>query len=293
MPCGSDRCLIECAAIKCVLWYAPPRPLPGALVAGEKLSMNQTTIPSNHAATVYSVVVPFYDEKDNVASLLEEINVVMEVAGPYEIVAIDDGSNDGTLELLRTAEASSDGRIVVVVHRHNCGQSAAICSGVDTADGEWIITLDGDGQNDPADISTLLRLVEEAPADGAPDLICGDRRARQDNLLRRVSSRVANGVRSRLLADATPDTGCGLKIIRRAAFMRLPRFDHMHRFLPALVRRGGGRSISVPVSHRPRVGGHSKYGVWNRLGVGIVDLMGVMWLNRRAFGPSNSEESSS
>lgn len=255
--------------------------------------MNQTTIPSNHASTVYSVVVPFYDERDNVESLLEEINAVMKVPGRYEIVAIDDGSNDGTLERLRAAETSSGGNISVVVHTHNRGQSAAICSGVDAAHGEWIITLDGDGQNDPADISALLRLVEEPPANGAPDLVCGDRRTRRDNLLRRVSSRIANGVRSRLLADATPDTGCGLKIIRRAAFMRLPRFNHMHRFLPALIRRGGGRSISVPVSHRPRLHGQSKYGVWNRLGVGIVDLMGVMWLNRRAFGPSNSEESSS
>jgi dolichol-phosphate mannosyltransferase len=252
--------------------------------------MSQTPIPSNHAATEYSVVVPFYNEIDSVDALLGEISSVMGGPGVYEIVAVDDGSTDGTRDRLRAAAARSSGDIVIAGHAHNRGQSAAICTGVDAARGTWIITLDGDGQNDPADIPALLRLIENTRGEEVPDLVCGERRTRRDDLLRRVSSRVANGIRSRLLGDATPDTGCGLKIMRRTAFMRLPRFDHMHRFLPALIRRDGGRSISVPVSHRPRLRGQSKYGLWNRLGVGIVDLMGVMWLNRRALGPSNSED---
>jgi dolichol-phosphate mannosyltransferase len=150
-----------------------------------------------------------------------------------------------------------------------------------------VITLDGDGQNDPADIP---RLVAEFHASGRSHLICGYRRQRQDTVLRRLSSRIANAVRSRLLGDATPDTGCGLKVMPRDLFMRLPRFDHMHRFLPALALREGARVTSVVVSHRARRFGRSSYGVWNRLWVGVVDLFGVMWLKRRAFRAAVSEE---
>lgn len=233
----------------------------------------------------YSVVVPFYNEEDNVLPLLSEIVAAMTPLGAYEVVAVDDCSRDATRARLR--DATTLGPVRVLAHAVNRGQSAAICTGIDAARGEWVVTLDGDGQNDPADIP---RLLGELDGPTPPLLVCGHRQKRRDSGLRLLSSRVANGVRARLLGDATPDTGCGLKIMHRAAFLKLPRFDHMHRFLPALVRRDGGRILSVPVSHRPRVHGVSKYGVWNRLWVGIVDLVGVMWLKRRAFRASTVEE---
>lgn len=233
----------------------------------------------------YSVVVPFFNEEANVAPLLAEIRAVMAPLGTYEVVAVDDASNDGTRA--RLLACATDPHLRVIGHGRNRGQSAALCSGIDAARGEWIITLDGDGQNDPVDIARLLREVEGEPP---PLLIGGHRQQRRDSGLRLLSSWVANGVRARLLGDATPDTGCGLKIIQRAAFLKLPRFDHMHRFLPALMRRDGAVIRSVAVSHRPRRHGVSKYGVWNRLWVGIVDLGGVMWLKRRAFRLAVVEE---
>lgn len=228
------------------------------------------------------MVVPFFDEEDNVEALVAEIVAAMG-SRAYEIVAVDDCSRDATLARLE-ALATRLPQLHVVRHAINRGQSAALCSGADAARGTWLATLDGDGQNDPADIPRLLAYAGETAC--APALLCGHRRTRHDDFLRRLSSRVANGVRARLLGDATPDTGCGLKLMRRQVFQRLPRFDHMHRFLPALVLREGGVVESVPVAHRPRLHGRSKYGMWNRLGVGIVDLAGVMWLQRRAFRAS-------
>jgi len=176
---------------------------------------------------------------------------------------------------------------VVVLHHNNCGQSTAVRSGVRSARGATIATLDGDGQNDPADIAALVaRWRELRGADALrPVLIAGWRSRRNDSWIRRISSRVANAVRSRLLGDSTPDTGCGLKVFGRDDFLALPYFDHMHRFLPALVRRAGGLVESVPVAHRPREHGQSHYGIHNRLWVGLVDLCGVMWLQRRAKVP--------
>lgn len=233
----------------------------------------------------YSVVVPFFNEEANVAPLLGEIHAIMAPLGAYEVVAVDDASSDDTRA--RLLECAADLRLRVVVHSCNRGQSAALCTGIDAARGAWIITLDGDGQNDPVDIPRLLREVEGAHP---PLLICGHRQQRRDSGLRLLSSRIANGVRSRLLGDDTPDTGCGLKIMQREAFLKLPRFDHMHRFLPALMRRDGAAIRSVAVSHRARRHGVSKYGVWNRLWVGIVDLFGVMWLKRRALRLARVEE---
>ena len=233
----------------------------------------------------YSVVVPFFNEEANVVSLLAEIHAVMAPLGTYEVIAVDDASSDGTRG--RLLNCATDPHLRVIGHGRNRGQSAALCSGIDAAQGEWVITLDGDGQNDPIDIPRLLREVEVAHP---PLLICGHRHQRRDSRVRLLSSRIANGVRSRLLGDDTPDTGCGLKIIQREAFLKLPRFDHMHRFLPALMRRDGAAIRSVVVSHRARLHGVSKYGVWNRLWVGIVDLFGVMWLKRRAFRLAVTEE---
>jgi dolichol-phosphate mannosyltransferase len=185
------------------------------------------------------------------------------------------------------ALSAGGGNLRVVRHVARCGQSAAISSGVKAARAPWIATLDGDGQNDPADIPSLWALRTDATA---PLLVAGQRRKRRDSWSKRISSRGANAIRRRLLKDATPDTGCGLKLFPRALFLELPYFDHMHRFLAALMIRQGATVVSVAVNHRPRLKGTSKYGFWDRLWVGIADLLGVMWLQRRANIPRIEEE---
>jgi dolichol-phosphate mannosyltransferase len=232
-----------------------------------------------------AVIVPVKNEADNIVPLITEIDAALVGKIPYEIVYIDDGSDDATLAVLKETRLSRP-HLRIVRHLESCGQSAAVASGVKAAKAPVIATLDGDGQNDPADIPNLLdRLMAEAPERRDFLLVAGHRQKRRDTGLRRLSSRIANRVRAGLLKDDTPDTGCGLKIFTRAAFLDMPRFDHMHRFLPALMIRRGGRVVSVPVNHRPRERGVSKYGVWNRLWVGIVDLFGVMWLQSRANLP--------
>ena len=219
-----------------------------------------------------SVVVPVRNEGENILPLVAEIRAAL--AGvEHEIVYVDDGSTDETPARLREAG------VMVRRHRASCGQSAAIVTGVRAARGTWVATLDGDGQNDPADIPALLIRAREAGA--GPLLVAGHRTQRRDSWVKRRSSRIANKVRAALLGDSTPDTGCGLKLFERAAFLELPQFDHMHRFLPALFLRAGGRVLSVPVNHRPRVRGQSNYGTLDRLWVGLFDLVGVMWLQRR------------
>ena len=227
-----------------------------------------------------SVVVPAHDEQDNVLPLISEIGAALDGCVDYEMVFVDDGSADATFERLQEAQLDHP-RLRAVRHETCAGQSAAIVTGVRAARGAIIATLDGDGQNDPADIPALLARWEQ-DEDGARLLVTGQRAKRRDTRIKRLSSRIANGVRSRILGDATPDTGCGLKCFRRDAFLALPYFDHMHRFLPALMVRAGGRVVSVPVNHRPRERGRSKYGTLDRLVVGIVDLLGVAWLQRRA-----------
>lgn len=231
-------------------------------------------------APVLSVVVPVKDEADNIAPLLAEIDAALK-GEIFEIVYVDDGSRDESAA--RLAEAKSRyPSLRVITHRTSAGQSAALWSGVKAAHGFLIATLDGDGQNDPADIKRLLALARSRDPARA-FLIAGIRTKRQDNWVKRMSSRIANGVRARMLGDATPDTGCGLKLFPRTTYLALPRFDHMHRFLPALIRRDGGEVELCAVNHRPRRAGRSKYGVMNRLWVGLVDLAGVMWLQRRAM----------
>lgn len=228
-----------------------------------------------------SVVIPVCNEVDNVAPLAREVAAALRPRRSFELIFVDDGSTDGTAEAVQRVRAEVP-EIRLLRHSRRSGQSAALHTGFRAARADWIATLDGDGQNDPADLS---RLIEERdariPREPALGLIIGHRITRRDSWLRRVSSRVANGVRARLLGDGTPDTGCGLKLMRRDVLLGLPCFDHMHRFLPALFRRQGAVVISMPVSHRPRQRGQSKYGVHNRLWVGIVDLCGVMWLNAR------------
>jgi dolichol-phosphate mannosyltransferase len=226
-----------------------------------------------------SIVIPVRNEAPNIAPLVAEIRAALAGGLDYEIVYVDDGSGDGTADAVR-ALARDFPRLRLVRHRTSCGQSAAIRSGVKAGRSPWIATLDGDGQNDPADIPKLWAIVRAAPAE-PPLLVTGQRQRRQDTLVKRLSSRIANAVRRRLLGDGTPDTGCGLKLFRRDLFLDLPFFDHCHRFLPALVLRQGGRVVSVQVNHRPRQRGRSNYGVFDRLWVGIIDLLGVIWLKRR------------
>jgi dolichol-phosphate mannosyltransferase len=230
-----------------------------------------------------SVVIPVRDEAANVAPLVAEIRAALDGLLEYEIVYVDDGSEDATaVEVARLQIQAPHLRLVR--HTRSYGQSAAIRTGVRAARAAWIATLDGDGQNDPADIPRLWRLARTAPPD-PPLLITGCREERQDKWTKRTASQIANRVRRRLLADDTPDTGCGLKLFSRSLFLDLPYFDHMHRFLPALVLREGGIVRSLRVNHRPRRRGVSKYGVFDRLGVGVVDLFGVMWLKRRGVRP--------
>jgi dolichol-phosphate mannosyltransferase len=227
-----------------------------------------------------SVVIPVCNEVENVASLAREVQAALRAHQPYEIIFIDDGSSDGTAAAVTGARDAGIPEIRLLRHSRRCGQSAAVWSGVRAARADWIATLDGDGQNDPADIPILL----DALRAGSPTLrlVMGNRKAsRKDSWLRKVSSQIANGVRGRILRDGTPDTGCGIKVLHRATFLELPRFNHMHRFLPALFQRAGAKVLSVPVRHRPRTRGTSKYGVHNRLWVGIVDLFGVRWLIAR------------
>ncbi len=225
--------------------------------------------------------MPVCNEADNVLPLAREIVAALRGRGLVEVLFVDDGSTDGTAQQVRDARGEMP-EIRLLRHSRRSGQSAAVHSGVQRARGDWIATLDGDGQNDPADFPAMLDALDSARrADEDVRLVMGNRVTRRDTWLRRLSSRVANAVRGGLLGDGTPDTGCGIKLMHRATFLLLPFFDHMHRFLPALYQRQGARVISVPVGHRPRVRGHSKYGLHNRLWVGIVDLFGVMWLKAR------------
>jgi dolichol-phosphate mannosyltransferase len=230
-----------------------------------------------------SLVIPVRNEAPNVAPLVAEIRAALDGID-YEVIYVDDGSSDGTAAEVRKLAQGFE-RLRLIRHRTSCGQSTAIRTGVKAALGEWIATLDGDGQNDPADIPSLWRLAKTHPAAGST-LFNGWRRTRRDSWQKRAASRIANAIRGWLLGDATPDTGCGLKLFRRDLYLDLPYFDHMHRFMPALVLRHGGHTVSVPVNHRPRARGASNYGTLDRLAVGVVDLLGVIWLKRRAKIPT-------
>ena len=227
-----------------------------------------------------AVVIPVHDEQDNVGPLAHDVDAALTGVLEYEVIFVDDASTDSTFPRL-VGLARDHPRIRVLRHTKRCGQSTALRTGVTHARAPLVATLDGDGQNDPADIPRLLATLATTDVDVSRTLVAGHRVKRRDSRLVRLSSRLANAVRSRILGDETPDTGCGLKVFGRAMFLELPYFDHMHRFMPALVRRAGGRVISVPVNHRPRLTGQSHYGVRNRLWTGIVDLIGVMWLTRR------------
>lgn len=232
------------------------------------------------ATPAIAVVIPMRNEAPNVLPLLAEIAAAL-AGTAHEVICVDDGSTDGTGAIL--AEAAGRFPLLALRHARPFGQSAGVISGVLAARAPWIATLDGDGQNDPADIP---RLWARARAEAGPVLVAGHRVSRKDSGIKRFSSRVANGVRARLLRDATPDSGCGLKVFPRALFLDLPRFDHMHRYLPALAIRAGARVVSEPVNHRPRLRGRSNYGTLDRLTVAFLDLLGMIWLTRRWQRPA-------
>lgn len=236
-----------------------------------------------------SVVVPFYNEQGNIIPLVEEIICALKNFPPFEVVMVDDGSQDQTAEQI-IGISHNFKNCIAISHKSNVGQSVALCTGIQAAQYDWIITLDGDGQNNPADIPILIKELQRTTV--ANSVIFGNRKTRKDNWLRRFSSRAANKIRSNLLADKCIDTGCSLKLFPRQAFLNLPHFNHFHRFMPALFQFAGYTVRNVPVSHRPRVHGTSKYGFWGRLTAGIVDLLGVIWLKNRVIKPQELAYSS-
>lgn len=230
-----------------------------------------------------SIIIPVHDEAGNIGPLLSEIASVLSGRLNYEVICVDDGSQDASCDEI--AEALRPLPLAKLIrHRRRAGKSAAIWTGMRQAGAPWAATLDGDGQNDPAD---LLKIWERVlpELDAGTSLVAGRRLRRNDGLIKPWGSRLANAVRRRLLADDTRDTACGLKVFRREAFLALPYFDNMHRFYPALIKRAGAGVREVEVNDRPRVAGRSKYGVFDRLSQSLFDLVGVYWLIRRASFP--------
>jgi glycosyltransferase involved in cell wall biosynthesis len=222
-----------------------------------------------------SLVIPVYDERDNLAPLVDEIAAALAGRG-YEIVAVDDGSTDGSLEVLKHLKRTHP-ELHIVSFAANAGQTAAFAAGFQAARGRVIVTLDADGQNDPADIPALL---DEQARSGAA-VVAGYRARRHDSVWKRVQSRIANAVRNRLNHETIRDTGCSLKAFQADAIRRVPLFTGMHRFLPTLVRMDGGAVREVPVRHRPRRSGRTKYGMWNRVFRSLADALAVRWMQRR------------
>ncbi|MBU3022029.1 glycosyltransferase family 2 protein [Aestuariibacter sp. A3R04] len=225
-----------------------------------------------------SVVLPAKNEAANLSSLLHEIVDAMSCCCA-EVIVVDDGSSDNTPSLINSLNESLPITCRVISHPYSCGQSTSVYRGVLAARGIWIVTLDADGQNDPADIPRLLNAAQRSQ--NPHFCVIGHRQKRRDSGWKKLQSKIANTVRRWLLQDDTPDTGCGLKLIPRQTFLMLPYFDHMHRYIPALTKRLGGEVICVPVNHRSRAEGHSNYTAWNRGWAGLIDIMGVRWLMHR------------
>jgi dolichol-phosphate mannosyltransferase len=232
-----------------------------------------------------SILIPAYNEAENILPLLAEIDRALADRPPVEIIVVDDGSDDETPAKLTEAKTGRPS-LRVLRHARRSGQSAALMTGARAARGDWIATLDGDGQNDPAD---LLRFVAAVAADSGLALVGGLRQKRNDALSRRLASRFANRLRQMILRDGCTDSACGLKLLRRDALLTLPTFDGMHRFLPALFLRQGYPTAYIAVNHRPRRRGVSKVTNVGRAAVGVTDLFGVWWLMRRARRPAVSE----
>jgi dolichol-phosphate mannosyltransferase len=233
---------------------------------------------SDAAAVDVSIVVPVRNEAGNVAPLIAEIAAALDGRWAYEIIYVNDGSSDATPVVL-AGIMQQRGNLRRIDHAISSGQSAAVRTGVRAARGAIVATLDGDGQNNPAFLPDLIAAIQNG--DGRIGLAAGQRVGRKATGFKKLQSRVANGVRNAILHDGTRDTGCGLKAFRRDVFLNMPYFDGLHRFLPALVRREGYDIAYVDVIDRPRHSGVSNYGFFDRLWIGIMDLVGVWWLIRR------------
>ena len=240
--------------------------------------MPETSDMAQRATPAVSVVVPVRNEAGNVAPLADEIAAAMTDRWSFELLFVNDGSADDTALALGRLTAERPW-VRQINHATSCGQSAAVRTGVTAARAPLVVTLDGDGQNDPSFLPALVRTLETGGA--RLGLVAGQRVGRRASGFKRMQSRIANGVRNAILRDGTRDTGCGLKAFRRDTFLALPYFDGLHRFLPALVKRDGYEIAYVEVIDRPRRHGRSNYGLWDRLWVGILDLAGVWWLIRR------------
>lgn len=236
-----------------------------------------------------TVVVPVRNEAENVAAVAAEIRATLAGKFAFEIVFADDGSTDATREEIKKLKAQFPEVRLIVLEKPS-GKSRAIIEAVRRAKGPIICTMDGDGQDDPKFIPAFLEKMRGPGPKAANRIVCAHRQNRKDTWLKRRVSPVANAIRRSVLKDNTPDSGCGYKMFPRDTFLELPRFENMHRFLPALFIRRGGESVSVPVLHRARAKGRSKYGVFDRAWVGLWDLMGVAWLARRTTSPGVKEE---
>lgn len=232
-----------------------------------------------------AIVVPLFNEADNVDPLVAELTrVFAPEARRWEVVLVDDGSSDATWERIEAA-GRRDPRVRGLRHARNRGQSAAVWTGLQGTQAPLLCTLDGDLQNDPAELPRMLGLLDEV------DFVCGHRVDRRDSLVRRISSAVARRARQWVLRQDFADTGCALRAFRRSALAGVFPFNGLHRFLPILVAGNGSRCREIPVNHRPRLAGVSKYGIWNRLGRGLFDLVGVAWYQRRRIAPVAVQES--
>jgi glycosyltransferase involved in cell wall biosynthesis len=232
-----------------------------------------------------SIVVPFFNEEENVPELAARVAAVFAAtpAYDYECVFVNDGSTDGTRAALDRLAAENP-RVRPLHFVKNCGQSAAVIAGMRHARGEFLLTLDGDLQNDPVDLPRFLELLQEY------DCVCGYRAKRNDDFIRKLSSRVANAVRNGILHDGIRDSGCGAKGFRRACVPALPCFNGVHRFMAVFIRKAGFTIVETPVTHHARIHGVSKYGIGNRLWRGLYDLVGVAWLRRRHVAYQVEEE---
>jgi len=233
-----------------------------------------------------SVVIAVFNEAENVEAVARETLTALAPLEDFEIVFVDDGSTDETAAKVREL---GDPR-VRLVRQTRSGKSQALRTGVAAARAPWVGTMDGDGQNDPVDLLKMANLAWAADPNAASPLVCGIRRRREDPWSRKVATRIGNGIRQALLHDGCPDTACGLKLFTRDAFLRLPVFEGMHRFFPAMFSRYGHPQILHDVNHRPRAAGSSKYTNWGRALVGIGDLFGVAWLRSRTRAPTVLEE---
>ncbi|NCB56684.1 MAG: glycosyltransferase [Gammaproteobacteria bacterium] len=230
-----------------------------------------------------TVVIPAKNEAENIRPLINEIRAAMDDEFNYELIYVDDGSTDDTFNILKSIRDEGFSKLKVIRHQQSVGQSFSVLNGARHGAGEWLVVLDADGQNVPADIPGMLKTLQAAYASDPKKVgIIGHRVTRRDDWIKRLSSKLANGFRDWMLKDGIPDTGCGLKATRREWYVQLPAFNHMHRYVPALIQSMGGEMLVHPVSHRPRMAGVSNYGVWNRLWVGLVDVFGVRWLQHRA-----------